>query len=93
MSKGDQAMKATIDRDGRIQLGQDLQSQLGLRPGDEVVFEHRAGEWILKAAQSETGLHQEGNVLVHRGACTAPMDLPAQVREERSLQLMEGVRQ
>ena len=85
-------MKATIDGDGRIQLGQDLQSQLGLRPGDDVVFENRAGEWILKAAQSEKGLCREGNVLVHRGTCTAPMDLLAQVREERSMQLMEGVR-
>ncbi len=86
-------MKATIDRDGRIQLGQDLQSQLGLRPGDDVVFENRAGEWILKAAPSEKGLGHEGNVLVHRGIGTPPMDLLAQVREERALQLMEGVRQ
>jgi bifunctional DNA-binding transcriptional regulator/antitoxin component of YhaV-PrlF toxin-antitoxin module len=86
-------MKATIDRDGRIQLGQDLQNKLGLRPGDDVVFEDRAGEWILKAAPSAKGLGHEGNVLVHRGSCTPPIDLLTSVREEQLMHLMDGVRQ
>src|SRR5207247_1090102 len=47
----------------------------------------------VETAPSDTGLCQEGNVLVHRGTCTAPMDLLAEFREERSMQLMEGVRQ
>ncbi|MCI0681346.1 MAG: AbrB/MazE/SpoVT family DNA-binding domain-containing protein [Gemmataceae bacterium] len=68
-------MKATIDGDGRIQLGQDLQSQLGVRPGDDVIFEKRGGEWVLKAAKSESGLGYEGNVLVHRGTSTPVIDL------------------
>lgn len=86
-------MKATIDGDGRIQLGQDLQRQLGVRPGDEVVFENRAGERVMKPAPADTGLAREGNVLLHRGTCAGTADLLADVREERAMQLTEGVRQ
>jgi bifunctional DNA-binding transcriptional regulator/antitoxin component of YhaV-PrlF toxin-antitoxin module len=60
-------MKATIDRDGRIALGPEVQSQLGVQPGDDVLLEKRGDEWIIKAAKSETGLCFEGNMLVHRG--------------------------
>ena len=60
-------MKATIDREGRIALAQEVQTQLGVQPGDEVLLEHRGDEWIIKAAKSATGLCLEGNVLVHRG--------------------------
>ena len=60
-------MKATIDREGRIVLDDEVQKQLGVQPGDEVVLEPRGAELILKAANGKTGLCYEGNVLVHRG--------------------------
>jgi bifunctional DNA-binding transcriptional regulator/antitoxin component of YhaV-PrlF toxin-antitoxin module len=86
-------MKATVDGEGRIQLGEDLQRRLGVRPGDDLVFEKRGEEWLVRPASAGTGLSREDNVLVHRGACTVATDSLAQVREERSTQLMEGVRQ
>jgi bifunctional DNA-binding transcriptional regulator/antitoxin component of YhaV-PrlF toxin-antitoxin module len=85
-------MKATIDAEGRVPLGLELQSALGLRPGDEVAFENHGGEWVIKAARSDVGLCWEGNVLVHRGACTAPPDTSlSQFREARLGQLAEGL--
>lgn len=60
-------MIATIDQEGRIVLGPELQTQLGVHPGDVVLLEQRDGEWIIKAAKAESGLCWEGNVLVHRG--------------------------
>ena len=62
-------MRATIDSEGRVTLGRELQSQLGLRPGDEVMIEYHGGEWVIKLAKPDTGLAYEGNVLVHRGVC------------------------
>jgi bifunctional DNA-binding transcriptional regulator/antitoxin component of YhaV-PrlF toxin-antitoxin module len=60
-------MKATIDREGRIALAPELQSELGVQPGDDVLLENRGGDWIIKAAKTETGLCYEGELLVHRG--------------------------
>jgi hypothetical protein len=86
------AMKATIERDGRIALQKELQVQLGVQPGDDVVFESCGSDWLIKAAKTETGLSLEGNVLVHRGVCSGPIDASlAQVREERFDQLSEGL--
>ena len=85
-------MRATIDSEGRIPLGRELQCQLGLKPGDEVVLENRDGELVIKAANSEGGVYREGNVLVHRGICTEPMDpVLAKLRDERLQQLSEGL--
>ena len=85
-------MRATIDKEGRIPLGPELQGQLGLKPGDDVVLENRGDEWVIRAARSAEGLCREGNVLVHRGLCTEPMDaVLAQLRDERFQQLSEGL--
>lgn len=87
-------MRATIDHEGRIPLGAELQSQLGLRPGDEVVVENHGGQWVIKAASSNVGLCREGNVLVHCGVCVEPIDRTlSQVRDERFQQLSEGLTQ
>ena len=77
-------MKTTIDREGRIALGQEVQRQLGVEPGDEILLENRGSEWVIKAAKSETGLCLEGNLLVHRGVSAPPNHEPlATVRDER----------
>jgi hypothetical protein len=87
-------MKATIDCEGRIALAPDVQSQLGVQPGDEVLLEKHGGEWIMKAAKPETGLCYEGNVLVHRGVSPAGNDDPlASARDERLDHLCEGLPQ
>jgi bifunctional DNA-binding transcriptional regulator/antitoxin component of YhaV-PrlF toxin-antitoxin module len=93
-------MKTTIDQEGRIALGQDLQRQLGVQPGDEVLLESRGSEWVIKAAGAATGLCLEGNVLVHRGtmlplaaAEAELLDDTGPIRDERFEQLTEGLRQ
>jgi bifunctional DNA-binding transcriptional regulator/antitoxin component of YhaV-PrlF toxin-antitoxin module len=89
-------MKTTIDSSGRIQLPEDLQARLGVKPGDEIVIEQRAGEWVIKAAQGESGLSWEGNVLVHRGRMatgTTIEELIDEVREDRFDQVTSGLPQ
>ena len=87
-------MKTTIDREGRIALGQEVQKQLGVQPGDEVLLENRGDEWVIKPANAATGLCYEGNVLVHRGSAKrSTADDLATVRDERFEQLSEGLPQ
>jgi bifunctional DNA-binding transcriptional regulator/antitoxin component of YhaV-PrlF toxin-antitoxin module len=86
-------VKTFLDEAGRIQLPEHVRSQLGVQPGDEVVLEPRAGEWVLKSAHPPLGLGWEGNVLVHKGTSRigAPFeDLIEDVRNERFRQLTEG---
>src|SRR5712692_2064660 len=92
-TSGGLTVKTTIDSTGRIQLPEDLQVQLGVKPGDEVVFEERAGEWVIKSAHVESGLGWEGKVLVHRGTTATGAkveELIDEVREERFRQLTDG---
>ena len=85
-------MRATIDREGRVTLGRELQSQLGLRPGDEVMIECRGGEWVIKPAKSDTGLGYEGNVLVHSGVSAEKTDwTSSDLSDERLRQLSVGL--
>jgi len=85
-------MRATIDHEGRIALGRELQTQLGVNPGDEVVLENRGSEWVIRAANSCTGLCREGNILVHRGVCTQPVEQALEkLRHERLQGLSEGL--
>lgn len=83
-------MIATIDHQGRIVLDQELQKQLGVQPGDDVVVEPRGTELVIKAANGKSGLCREGNVLVHRGTCVSDTALAAD-RDERMDQLAEGL--
>jgi bifunctional DNA-binding transcriptional regulator/antitoxin component of YhaV-PrlF toxin-antitoxin module len=84
-------MRAMMDHEGRIVLGREVQTQLGLKPGDEVILENRGNEWVLKSATSSMGLCREGNVLVHRGVCARPVDQELdRIRQERTLGLAEG---
>jgi bifunctional DNA-binding transcriptional regulator/antitoxin component of YhaV-PrlF toxin-antitoxin module len=87
-------MKTVLDDAGRIQLPQDVQARMGVRPGDEVVLEERAGEWVLRSANAPAGLSWEGNVLVHRGTSrtgAAVEELLGEVRDERLRGLAEGL--
>ena len=89
-------MKTIVDDAGRIQLPDDVRRQLGVKPGDEVVLEARAGEWVLKSAHTKTGLSWEGNVLVHKGvSASSPTieELLDQARNDRFRQLTEGFSQ
>jgi AbrB family looped-hinge helix DNA binding protein len=84
-------MKATIDPEGRIALGRELQRQLGLKPGDEVVLEKRGSELIVKPANGKDGLCREGNVLVHRGSCTESIEEALEtIRKQRLENLGQG---
>ncbi len=87
-------MKTIVDDAGRIQLPENVRAQLGVKPGDEILLEAHAGEWILKSANSATGLLLEGNVLVHRGTCTSNAtieELLDDVRNDRFRDLAEGL--
>ena len=89
-------MKTVVDDAGRIQLPKDVREQLGIKPGDEVVLEERAGEWVLKPAHANTGLAWEGNVLVHKGTSMTSAtidDAIDEARVDRFLQLTEGTSQ
>jgi bifunctional DNA-binding transcriptional regulator/antitoxin component of YhaV-PrlF toxin-antitoxin module len=75
-------MKATIDGDGRIELGSELQSQLGVQPGDDVLLEKQGNEWVIKSAKSANGLCMEGNILVHRGTALPVASEEAELLED-----------
>jgi len=86
-------MKTIVDESGRIQLPEDVRTQLGVKAGDEILLEERAGEWVLKSANTDTGLSWEGNVLVHKGTSmisTTIEDFMDQARDERFCQLSQG---
>lgn len=86
-------MKTTIDDSGRIQLPEDLQARLGVKPGDEVVLEERSGEWIIRPASTTTGLCWEGDVLVHQGTSAIGIGVEEvidEMHEQRLHQLAEG---
>jgi formylmethanofuran dehydrogenase subunit D len=71
-------------------LPEDLQARLGVKLGDEVVLEERAGEWVIRSPHAESGLAWEGNVLVHRGTTIAGStveELIDEIRDERFRQL------
>lgn len=87
-------MKTTIDSSGCIKLPDDLQAQLGVKPGDEVVLEERGGEWVIRSTHAESGLAWDGNVLVHRGTTetsTTVEELIDEIRDERFRQLTNGL--
>jgi AbrB family looped-hinge helix DNA binding protein len=89
-------MKTIVDEAGRIQLPEDVRAQLGVKPGDELELEARAGEWVLKSAHAKMGLAWEGNVLVHKGTSltsAAIEDLIDESRNERFGKLSEGFTQ
>jgi AbrB family looped-hinge helix DNA binding protein len=89
-------MKAVVDEAGRIQLPEDVRVQLGVKPGDEVVLEARAGEWVLRSAHARSGLAWEGPVLVHKGTSMTGATIDGLIddaRNERFRQLTEGFTQ
>jgi bifunctional DNA-binding transcriptional regulator/antitoxin component of YhaV-PrlF toxin-antitoxin module len=86
-------MKTIVDEIGRIQLPEFVRTQLGVKPGDEVVLEERAGEWVLKSNFTPTGLCWEGNVLVHKGTSLTGVTLEDSIdkdRDERFRYLTRG---
>lgn len=84
-------MKTTIDSEGRIQLGAELQTQLGVKPGDEVVLENQDGLWVIHPVGVPFGLGWKSNVLVHNGVCDRPVDqFVGEFREERLHDLSRG---
>jgi len=79
-------MKTVIDESGRIQLPENVRTQMGVKAGDEILLEERAGEWVLKSTNTGTGLSWEGKVLVHKGKSTVSGRIEGlidQAREER----------
>jgi len=59
-------MKATMDGTGRIELPGIVQTQLGIRPGDEVRFEPLKGAWIIRSvprSRGQTGPELDGDDL------------------------------
>ncbi|MSQ93491.1 MAG: AbrB/MazE/SpoVT family DNA-binding domain-containing protein [Gemmataceae bacterium] len=87
-------MKATIDREGRITLEKEVQTKLGVKPGDEVILENRGDELIIKSVIAEAGLCLEGNVLVHHGVNAKPsVESLATVRDARLDKLSDGLQQ
>jgi AbrB family looped-hinge helix DNA binding protein len=88
-------MKTVVDEAGRILLPEEVRAQLGVEPGDQVILEPRAGEWVLKPDRATPALAWEGNVLVHQGTSlpgAAAENSIDQARNERLRQLAEGFR-
>ena len=72
-------------------MPQTVQAQLGVKAGDEVVFEYHGGQWVIRAERNPSGLCWSGNVLFHEGVCSQPVDqVLSQVREERIERLSDG---
>ncbi|MEO8499012.1 MAG: AbrB/MazE/SpoVT family DNA-binding domain-containing protein [Planctomycetota bacterium] len=85
-------MKATLDSDGRIQLPSTVQSQLGVKPGDDVILDSQEGQGVIRSERATVGLCQEGNVLIHCGTSSDSVEvILAECREERLNQLGEGL--
>jgi bifunctional DNA-binding transcriptional regulator/antitoxin component of YhaV-PrlF toxin-antitoxin module len=55
------AMTTSIDEAGRILLPQLVQSQLGVKPGDELALQEVNGQWFLKAVTTAADLHDDLN--------------------------------
>ncbi len=85
-------MKTRLDPEGRIQLPDALQTQLGVKPGDDLFVERQDAQWVICAEGGTAALGWEENVLVHRGASAEPPDVClARAREERLDRLSEDV--
>jgi bifunctional DNA-binding transcriptional regulator/antitoxin component of YhaV-PrlF toxin-antitoxin module len=85
-------MKAILDQTGRIELPDSVQAQLGVKAGDEVLLENHGGHWVIAAARGAAGLCWRGNVLVHEGVSSQPVDqVLSEVREERADHLQGGL--
>ena len=85
-------MKATLDSDGRIQLPSEIQAQLGLKPGDDVILESQNGQCVIHPYQGTVGLCRDGNVLVHRGVSDSSAEaILAEIRDGRLNELGEGL--
>ena len=52
-------MKTSIDEAGRILLPQLVQSQLGVKPGDDVALQEVNGQWFLKPITAAAGIHED----------------------------------
>jgi bifunctional DNA-binding transcriptional regulator/antitoxin component of YhaV-PrlF toxin-antitoxin module len=52
-------IKTSLDDAGRIQLPQAVQTQLGLKPGDELALREVNGHWFLKPIRRSVGVHDE----------------------------------
>ena len=44
-------MKTLLDDAGRIELPVSVQTQLGVKPGDELTLEEEDGKWLIKPAR------------------------------------------
>lgn len=85
-------MKTTLDSDGRIQLPSEIQTQLGLKPGDDVILETDNRQCVIRPDEAAVGLCPEGNVLVHRGVSDISADaVLVETRDGRLNQLTEGL--
>ncbi|MHB8901572.1 MAG: AbrB/MazE/SpoVT family DNA-binding domain-containing protein [Thermoguttaceae bacterium] len=85
-------MKVIVDDAGRIELPHSVQTQLGIKPGDELVLEDLDGQWVIKSVGNPVGLAWKGEVLVHYGTCDRPVDrLVDEMRDERLEGLSEGL--
>jgi bifunctional DNA-binding transcriptional regulator/antitoxin component of YhaV-PrlF toxin-antitoxin module len=81
-------VKTTLDSQGRIQLPDAVQSQLGVKPGDDLLLTQQDAQWVIVPKGDAAGLGWEGNVLVHHGSGgDSADDCLSQMREERLEQL------
>lgn len=53
------AITTSLDEAGRILLPQLVQSQLGVKPGDELALQEVNGQWFLKPATNVADLHDD----------------------------------
>ncbi len=84
-------MKATLTSDGQISLPAEVQAQLGVKPGDDIILEPQNGVCVIRAGNVPTGLAFEGNVLVHHGVSHSSVeDAIKEARDDRLNQTSEG---
>jgi len=60
-------MRLFLDDAGRIELPTSVQTQLGIKPGDELVLEVLDGQLVISPLHLAGGLTWKGDVLVHEG--------------------------
>ena len=87
-------MKTTLDSQGRVQLPGEIQTQLGVKPGDAVILESQPDQCVIRPDRTESGesgLCWKENILVHQGVTAASTDACIrQARDERLDHLSEG---
>ena len=80
-------MTTKIDGAGRLVVPKPLRERLGLRAGTDVEIQEGPEGILIRRAEREPLLVQEGQLLVHTGKLPAGYDISKAIDEEREARL------